>query len=351
MYLTHCSMIGKISKFWNIYLEKFQSNQKDTYFTEEYIRLYETEKEKAFCFIYQDKENTFLFPYLRRICKIEDDIEYYDFETAYGYGGPISTTDNIYFLQDAWKTFYDTAKENNYVAGFIRFHPIFNNTKSFESIGKLIQDRNTVAIDLHGTEEEIWMKEIHTKNRNVIKKGIKTGLIFEVDNTFQYMDEFIDIYNSTMDKLNADSFYYFTNDYYTNLKNKLKNSFLGIVKYNKQIISCAIFFYESKWGHYHLAGSKKEFLNLSPNNFLLWEAAKELKKRDVEYFHLGGGTNSDVNNSLFQFKRKFSKSLYQFEIGKVIFNEEIYNELCKNWETNNPDKKETYKHHLLKYKY
>lgn len=344
-------MKGRIIKYWNKYLEKFQPKQKDIYFTEEYIRLYETNKEKAFCFIYEDEENIFLFPYLRRICKIEDSIEYYDFETAYGYGGPISTTDNDNFLQNAWKTFSETAKSNNYVAGFIRFHPLLNNDKSFDSIGRLTKDRDTIAINLQGTEEEIWMNEIHTKNRNVIKKGIKTGLVFEVDNTFRNINEFIEIYNSTMDKLNADSFYYFTDNYYIDIKNKLNNSFLGVVKYNRQIISSAIFFYDSIWGHYHLAGSKKEFLNLSPNNFLLWEAAKELKKRNVEYFHLGGGTNSDESNSLFQFKRKFSKSVYQFKIGKVIFNEGIYSGLCNQWEIDNPEKKEIYKYHLLKYKY
>ena len=344
-------MKGKIAKHWNEYLEKFQPVQKDIYFTEEYVRLYETDKEKAFCFIYEENENIFIFPYLRRICKIKNSIEYYDFETAYGYGGSISTTNNEDFLQNAWKIFYETAKASNYVAGFIRFHPLFNNSKSFNTIGRLIQDRNTIAINLQGTEEEIWMNEIHTKNRNVIKKGIKTGLVFEVDNTFRNMNEFIEIYNSTMDKLNADLFYYFTDDYFTNLKNNLSNAFLSVVKYNNQIISSAIFFYDSVWGHYHLAGSKKEYLNLSPNNFLLWEAAKELRKRNVEYLHLGGGTNSDEDNSLFQFKRKFSKSVYQFEIGKVIFNEEIYSDLCNQWEINNPEKKEMYKYHLLKYKY
>ena len=60
--------------FWDDVFD--DTTEKDLFL--EYIRLYETEKEKAFCFIYQDQENTFLFPYLRRICKIEDDIEYYD---------------------------------------------------------------------------------------------------------------------------------------------------------------------------------------------------------------------------------------------------------------------------------
>lgn len=341
----------EITDKWNQYFSNFLSEQKDIYYLEEYVKLYETDLEKAFCYIYTDNKNCFLMPFLRRAFTYLDRT-YYDFETAYGYGGPITNTDNIEFIENAWKSFYKTAKDYNYVAGFIRFHPILNNSCSFDTIGKLLNDRNTVAINLNGTEDEIWMNEIHTKNRNVIKKGTKIGLTFEADYEFKYLNEFIDIYNSTMDKLSADSFYYFTNQYYTTLKNNLrKNSFLGIVKYNNEIISSAIFFSHKPWGHYHLAGSKKNYLNLSPNNFLLWEASKELKKHGVELFHLGGGTDSDENNSLFQFKKKFSKSLYQFVIGKVIFNEEIYNDLCINWERKNPKLKEIYKHHLLKYKY
>ena len=340
-----------ITNNWNEYLSDFISEQKDIYYTEEYVKLYENEVENAVCFIYKENKNCFLIPFLRRSF-IYKDKTYYDFETAYGYGGPIANTESIEFIENAWKAFYEVAKSHNYVAGFIRFHPILKNSRSFENIGKLLYDRDTIAINLKTTEDEIWMNEIHTKNRNVIKKGIKIGLRFEADYEYKYLNEFIDIYNYTMDKLNADSFYYFTNQYYIRLKECLKkNSFLGVVKYNDKIISSAIFFYNKPWGHYHLAGSRKEFLNLSPNNYLLWEAAKELKKHEIELFHLGGGTNSDENNSLLQFKKKFSKSLFHFEIGKVIFNEEIYNELCKNWETNNPDKKETYKHHLLKYKY
>lgn len=51
------------------------------------------------------------------------------------------------------------------------------------------------------TEEEIWKNEIHTKNRNVIKKGIKNGLEFVLDDGYKYIYDFIRLYNSTMDRL------------------------------------------------------------------------------------------------------------------------------------------------------
>lgn len=341
----------EITDKWNHYFSAFLSAQKDIYYLEEYVKLYETDIVKALCYVYADDRNRFLMPFLSRPFTYLGKT-FYDFETAYGYGGPIANTNDSIFIEKAWKSFFEVANSQNYVAGFVRFHPLLKNSSSFNKIGKLLNDRNTIAINLKESEDDIWMNEIHTKNRNVIKKGTKIGLTFEADYDFKYLDEFINIYNSTMDKLSADSFFYFTDQYYTTLKNNLKqNSFLGIVKYNNEIISSAIFFYNKPWGHYHLAGSKKDYLNLSPNNFLLWEASKELKRHGVELFHLGGGTDSDESNSLFQFKKKFSRSLYQFEIGKVVFNEKIYNDLCLDWETKNPEKKEIYKNHLLKYKY
>lgn len=56
------------------------------------------------------------------------------------------------------------------VAGFVRFHPLLDNYRKFDSIGKVIFDRKTIAMDLSLDENDIWMNEIHTKNRNVIKK-------------------------------------------------------------------------------------------------------------------------------------------------------------------------------------
>ena len=34
-----------------------------------------------------------------------------------------------------------------------------------------------------------------------------------------------------------------------------------------------------------------------------------------------------------------------------IFNEQLYHNICSDWEAKNPDKAEHYKHFLLKYKY
>lgn len=341
----------EIRTHWNDILNTFPQDLKDIYFTQEYVKLYETESEKAVCLVCKEGQKVMLFPFLLRTFEIQGEI-CKDFETAYGYGGPVCNCEDEEFLTQALAALKDYCKVNGYVAGFVRFHPLFQNQLRFETIGELLAERKTVSINLDQTVDEVWLNEIHSKNRNVIRKAGNAGCRFIVDEKYEYLEDFIRLYKATMDKLSADDFYYFDNIYYKHLANGIPNSFLGCVENSDgKIISAAIFMYSGPYGHYHLSGSDKDYLALSPNNFMLWNAAMELQRRGVKYFHLGGGTNSDENNSLFLFKRRFSKDICEFYIGKLIFNEIAYEKICEDWENRNPDKVEHYKHHLLKYKF
>lgn len=336
---------------WSELLATLPLAERDVYFTEEYVRLYEVGNEKACCLVCKEGENILMFPFLKRAFVYKGKT-YYDFETAYGYGGPIVDSRDDFFIVNALNALKDFCLNNSFVAGFVRFHPLFQNQKGFETVGLVIKDRKTVAMNLDQTMDEVWKNEIHSKNRNVIRKAEKAGCTFIVDDKFEHLKEFINLYDSTMDKLSADGFYYFDDAYYDNLKRGITDSFLGCVQNSEgQIVSAAIFMYSGPYGHYHLSGSDKSQLAISPNNFMLWNAAIELQKRGVKRFHLGGGINGDEENSLFLFKRRFSKETCQFCIGKLVFNQELYGAICADWEGMNPDKVEHYKHYLLKYKY
>ena len=340
----------KLLNNWNHLLKYFNLEQKDTFFTEEYSKLYELENQKVHCFYYSKNGFHFLFPFILREFQIEENI-YYDFETIYGYGGPIYNYYNEEHISNAWISFFEYGYSKNYIAGLIRFHPLLNNYKCFDIVGKLLRDRQTVAVDLKLSEDEIWVNEIHSKNRNSIKKGEKNGLQFIADYNFKYLEEFKTLYKNTMIKLDANQFYFFDDEYFNKLKKTIEKSFIGIVLLNSEVIASAIIFFSDYYGHYHLAGSNSQYLNLSPNNFLIWNCIKELKGKGIKYFHLGGGTNSDENNSLFEFKRKFSKNRFDFFLGKIIFNIDVYQTLCDDWSKINSNSEQFYKKYLLKYKY
>lgn len=193
---------------WNWYFSYFSNEQYDVYFKEEYVYLYETPTEKPYCAVIYENDSYMLFPFLKREFTYNEKT-FFDFETAYGYGGPICNVNNESFWVAALRSLSQEFSNHGCVAGFVRFHPLLDNYRKFDSIGKVIFDRKTIAMDLSLDENDIWMNEIHTKNRNVIKKGDRNGLKFVVDDAFAYLPQFARLYNSTMDKLSADGFYYF----------------------------------------------------------------------------------------------------------------------------------------------
>ena len=342
----------EVKSSWRSELSLIPPENKTVYFTEEYVSAYQSEKIRSEAFIYQENESCFILPYLRQAFVLNKE-ELWDFETPYGYGGGISNTTNSLFLTNAWKSFNQYAQESKCIAGFIRFDPMIKNNELAKSSSfSSFFDRHTVAIDLTLTDEDIFLKEIHSKHRNVIRKAEKNNLEFVVDTELKYLSDFVDIYTETMSRLGADEFFDFGENHYKKLMNGLQgNSFFSVVLLNDEVISIAIIMLDELYGHYHLAGSKLEYLKYSPNNFLLFKTAIYLKSLGKVAFHIGGGTSSDESNSLFKFKKRFSKSLQRFYIGKKVFCESEYNEICNNWANENPEKAETLKNITLKYRF
>jgi serine/alanine adding enzyme len=340
-----------ITRQWNEFLSRFPANLRDIYFTEQYLRLYEDALHTPECFVYEDSGNTFLFPYLKRNIKLLDS-GYYDFETAYGYAGPIATVADDQFIRAAWGAFLNESRDRKLIAGFIRFHPLLANYKGMHKLLSVSFDRKTVAMDLCLPKERMLSEEIHSKHRNVIRKACDYGLRFVADEDFKNLDAFINIYNLTMDGMTADEFYYFKPAYYEAIKNNLKgNSFLGLVYDGEAIIAAAIFFYYGIYGHYHLAGSIKESQRCYPNNFLIYNAALYMQAKGVSQFHLGGGCRHGVEDSLYKFKRRFSQTEYEFYIGKLVIDQPVYDRVCRLWEEQFPGKKKKYGQYILKYSY
>ena len=346
----------KIIEEWDDILSTFPKEKSDIYFAKKYLVLYETEKEKALCAVCKDGDKIMLMPYLRGEVR-----GYYDFETAYGYGGPVSNCDDYEWCQEAYNCIYDYFKENNYICGFSRFHPLLRNekfiiedmniTSDARSI-QLIYDRQTIAIDTTQSPEEIWKNQISSKNRNMIRKAEKNGLVYKAEYDYTSYDEFIELYRTTMQRLSAEDFYFFDDQYFENLKDTLSDcSFLGTVRKDGKLICAAIFMYSDLYGHYHLEGSDRDYASLGANNYLLWKVACEMHDMGIKEFHLGGGTTSSLDDSLYKFKKAFSNNEKQFYICKEIFKKAEYISICKDWEKNNEDKIIVYGNRLLKYRY
>lgn len=332
---------------WNIYLNKIPVDKKDIYYTEEYTKLYESNEDTALCVIGEDGEDIILMPFLRRRIR-----EYYDFETAYGYGGPITNSNSAEWINMALSEMQVFFRNNGYICGFIRFHPLLENALFCKDCFRVINDRKTIAVDMKQSVAEIWKTQITSKNRNMIRKAEKNGLSYRAEYNFASILNFLELYNKTMERLCADEFYYFPEKYYKDFSNKLDGkSFLGVVLFEEKIVGAALFMYTEKFGHYHLAGSDRTNGSLGINNYLLWKTIEELSTKNIQEFHLGGGLTSLSDDSLFKFKKSFGNSEREFYIGKWIFDNKIYEDVCNEWEIQYPNLRDKYRNMLLKYRY
>ena len=339
-----------ITNHWNDKLNLLPSTRKDIYFTEEYCKLHAFDNRIACAFVYEENDALYILPIL--IGQIPDSNGLCDFETPYGYGGPITNNDSPAFVQAAEDQLRKDCYAQGIVAGFIRFHPILDNVHLAAGAFDIMPDRKTVAIDLSAEEQQIWQDQLHSKNRNTIRKAERNGFTFLIDESFAFLEDFKRLYRQTMQRVAAEEFYNFDDTYFANLVYFLKNrACIGIVQQEDRSVAAAIFLYNGPWAHYHLAGSEYEGAIKGANNLLLYQAALYLKTKGAQILHLGGGTDQDESNSLLAFKRKFSPLTYQFSIGKGIFIEGLYNALCSKWEKAYPEKIAEFGKMVLKYRF
>lgn len=339
----------ELTQSWEYLYAGMDSLPKDIYFTENYAKLYENNHTKAFCFIAHSDTHFLFLPIL--VSEIDGYSNLKDFETPYGYGGPIANTSDQSFLREAETQFIGTLKKHGIIAGLIRFHPLIGNHLIINDQISSIYDRKTVYLDLEMDSEGIWRDQIHSKHRNSIRKA-RELCTFKVDYTGEYIDEFIEMYIETMKAVDADAFYLFDKNYFKKLFTSLKDGcFLGLVFLGSKPIAGAIFLYSGIFGHYHLSGSLNEYRSYSPNNFLIYSAMGVLKKLGVRKFHLGGGADRNPENTLLKFKKRFSKTQSEYHIGKVIVDQEKYEMVCSDWSRKNLGKADQYSNILLKYRF
>lgn len=256
--------------------------------------------------------------------KIEEG-QYFDFSTPYGYGGWIiegEKTEGLFEEYGLW------IKKSGIISEFVRFHPMVKNHTHSTSFYDVIQLGEVVHMDL-SSPEDIW-NNIISKNRNMIRKAIKNGIKIYNGRFPEIYEKFRVIYNGTMDKDDAEEYYYFKPEFYTSVLNDLpQNAQVFWAEKDGQVIAASIMLATNGRMNYHLSGSLREFSSLAPTNLLLYEAALWGYANGYKTLYMGGGVGSG-EDSLFKFKRAFYKGeLNRFYIGKKIYDQGKYDELLE----------------------
>lgn len=246
--------------------------------------------------------------------------KYFDFASPYGYGGWIIEGKNT---EDLFKTYEDWLQKNEIISEFVRFHPMLQNQEKCGEFYEVIQLGEVVHMDL-SSPEDIW-QNIVSKNRNMIRKAVKNDVVIYNGRFPEIYEKFRVIYNFTMDKDNAEEYYYFEPEFYESLLNDLpQNAQVFWAEKDGTVIAASIMLATNSRMNYHLSGSLREFSSLAPTNLLLYQAALWGNANGYKTLYLGGGVGSG-EDSLFKFKRAFYKDdLNRFYIGKKMYDTERY---------------------------
>ncbi len=239
-----------------------------------------------------------------------------DATTPYGYGGPVArdlhAATEFHAGYEAW------CAEQGIVSTFVRFHPLYENHRysgfHVERLGETIAWR--LGDDL--------FERMHSHHRRVVRKAQRAGVELSVTESADDLDEFVALYERTMDRRGATAFYRFSSEYWEALRALVVRVDARLAG---ELAASVLCFSSRPWLHYHLGASSDEGRRVGASNLVLYEAARWGRERGCELFHLGGGVGG-AEDSLLEFKRRFDpEGAREFAVGKAVHDSETYRAL------------------------
>ena len=317
------------SEKWDAIVQSFK--QYDVYWLSSYVKAFQIHGDGTPLLLYYEDQTTRGVNVVMRRDIAEDanfsgvipPNTYFDLATPYGYGGWIlegNNTSGLFQSYEAW------TKNNNIICEFTRFHPLIRNHDACKSAYEVVKLGDVVHMDL-GKKDDIWLN-LTSKNRNMIRKAIKNDIKIYNGRYPDIYKKFKSLYDDTMDKDNANKYYYFNEDFYDSILYDLsENAQVFWAEKDGEIIAASIILTANGYMNYHLSGNRRDYYTYAPTNYLLYKVAMWGHANGYRTLYLGGGVGSECDN-LFKFKRAFyTGNLNSFYIGKKIFNKELYDKL------------------------
>ncbi len=254
----------------------------------------------------------------------------FDATSCYGYGGPIAVgeLDLAAFADalDAW------ASDAGVVATFLRFHPTLGNHRFSPASATLIELGSTVAWNT--APDRDLMASMHTHHRRAVRKAERAGVEVRVTVAPAELGEFRALYDLTMQRQQAEGFYFFGDAYWDALlagggggELVLVNALLENEDAPVASLLCVA---HGEWLHYHLGASADAARNIGASNACFLAAAQWAQQRGITGFHLGGGVGGGSDSPLFVFKHRYDPTSepLPFHIGKLVHDSARYRELA-----------------------
>jgi hypothetical protein len=290
---------------------------------------------EPFLFFFQDRGRFAALPLLRRpVSEVRglEDCRQADATSAYGYPGVVTGMRPGDEAAEPFRAAFQQAlrerlEELGVISVFIRQNPLIDSGWMLRGMDCRDVRGLTVAIDLTRPEQE-QLAGYRRDHRYDVRRAVKNGAVVRADPGFERIDAFIRMYTQTMDAAGAEAYYYFSREYFLDLKSLLGDRVtLLFCEQGENVISGGMFLKYNGVIQYHLSGTDAEFLKFRGGMKLVIDRMRSWGTQNgYRWLHLGGGLGAQ-RDSLFDFKAGFSQTYLPFQASKIVVDRAAYRDL------------------------
>lgn len=302
----------------------------DLFLNQSYGKLYE-EVFNGKCEVFEFRSSLGIIKHLFMRRQVPYEIygaAYYDLFTPFSYGGPIieafreeNKWELLYEFQNAFQIY---CHENNIVAEFVRFHPLAANSLDFLHCYELDYVEDARGITISGHVNPV-ADGFSTESIGKVLEAFKHGVDYEIYSGKEKIDGF----NNFLTKVQKNSGSH-SQQYFDGCKDIMDDQLIFVeAKCDGEIIGMTMSLLLNNVLTTHLLITDEKVAHLDAAYVMHYGLTVWSKSNEVELIHLASSwiNKSEEENSAFN--DHFDElSNYKYCIGRKVWNEEIYKELC-----------------------
>ncbi|MFO7676545.1 MAG: GNAT family N-acetyltransferase [bacterium] len=255
--------------------------------------------------------------------------------SPYGYPGPLlrgSGRAAEEFLRQALVELESALRQQGVVSVLVRMHPLYPLPGFFYDLPGVSRHGVTLSSDLALSAEELWHATRRGHRTEIAKAEREGRQQVTVDADWDVYDDFRKIYDETLDRLTADAYYYYPEQYFAELKRTLGDYLhLAVNRIDGEVAFMMVFSECCGIIQTHLGGVSDKFVSEHPLKLVHHKARLWAKERGNRFYHLGGGVGAQAD-SVFYFKEGFANLRHPYHTWRMIPDPEQYRALVADWE-------------------
>jgi hypothetical protein len=297
-----------------------------------YVRSFAAAEGRVLCAAWDSPDGSVIYPFiLRDITQSADqtrphDARSRDTTTPYGYGGAFcwDASDRDRLASLFWASYDAWANNEGVVSEFVRLHLVPDDLLPYP--GQLVERQVNVVRRLDLALDLMWMDFEHKVRKNV-NKARRCGVEVVVDSGGERLDDFLRIYEKTMDRREAAAGYYFARSSFECLAREAPGAFVYLhALVEGKVVSTELVLVGADNIYSFLGGTDSEFFDSRPNDLLKFEIIRWGIENRKKRFVMGGGYQPD--DGIFRYKKSFAPGgAVPFFVGRRILQQANYGRL------------------------